>query len=114
MLLINTISYYDEDNIFRLKEVLISDGKVTYSLSPDTNFAEDKYDIPLEDMVLSARYNVSYPVLGFNKTRRYKDDDAHSLAVYLAGKFRSIGEITTVEERIIFDIMAGFGEEADV
>lgn len=110
MLYINTVSYYDENNDFRLKEVLVSDGAVTYSLTPDNDFSVGKaYNLNLLSLVDSYNSNTSYPVLGFNATRTYDDDDAHSLAVFLSRKFSALGTVTPREEKAIFDILEGFG-----
>jgi len=111
MLWVNTLSYYDEDNVFRLKAVLVSDGEVTYALSPETAFSEQPYPVDLVSLVESNSNNVSFPVLGFNKMRTWDDDDAHSLATYLGNKFRNIGKITPREEKVIFDVVSGFGHE---
>lgn len=111
MLFINTISYYDENNDFRLKEVLVSDEKTTYVLKTEENFyISAPYPMSLTDLVSSEAANISYPVLGFNKMRKYQDDDARALASYLSEKFRALGKISVRDEKTIFDIMSGFGD----
>lgn len=111
MLFISTVSYYDNNNEFRLKEILVSDGKVTYSLAPDDGFSYHQFPISLTDIMESARDNISYPILGFNKVRRYDDDDPKALAMFLSKKFRALGNISPRDEKVVFDIMTGFGHE---
>lgn len=111
MLFINTVSYYDNNNDFRLKEVLVSDGRETYSLSPEDSFEPHRFPFSLEELIESSRYNISYPVLGFNKTRTHPDTDAKALATFLSKKLKNLKATTPREEKVIFDIMAGFGNE---
>lgn len=110
MLYLNALSYYDENNNFRLKEVLVSDGKVTYSLSPEGGFeVSEPYPFNLVSLVESQNSNTSYPVLGFNATRTYDDDDAYALALYMSSKFSALGNVGPQEEKAIFDVLEGFG-----
>lgn len=116
MLYVNTLSYYDEDNNFRLKEILISDGAETRVLSVEDNLAEFLLPVSLESLVDGWAANISYPVLGYNKTRVYEDDDAKAFSRFLVRKFKPLsrtGSFTPREEKVMFDVLAGFGNAAD-
>lgn len=111
MLRIASSSYYDENNIFRLHEIYVSDDSTTYILAAEDRFSPFPYKgVKVEDLVYDQGL---YPSFNFSPIRIYKDDDAKSFSTYLKTKLSSINLKQVGADKAIYDVISNIGERLE-
>lgn len=109
MLYLSSLLTYNEDNEFELKELYVSDNKITYVLRKEEQYLPVKYHVSLLD-VHRAVQALPFSGAKYSNLRQYNDDDAHSLAKYLQNKITSVNMNLPGADQTLADALAIFGD----
>jgi len=109
MVYIAARALYNDANEFQLKEIYVSDTKVTYVMKRDEGFTPYPYKVSLLDM-LEATEGMAYPLGGFSALRVHQDDDAKALAAFFRSKLAKVNLKLPNAEKTLFDVLSNFGE----
>lgn len=110
MLMVSCSGFYDEKNIFRLKEIFVSDDAEMYVLKKDESFFPSRYSGNVKEFYDSVKNNY-YPNVFFSEPRVYDDNDPKSLAVFFMNKIQDFNLSHEGAEKKLFDVVSGFGKE---
>jgi hypothetical protein len=110
MLMISISGYFDFSNAFKVKEVYVSDESEVYILKSSESFVPYKYNGTVSDLFDSIK-NCYYPAFSMSNVRVHEDNDAKALSNFLMQKINQIDMKKPGSEKILFDVISGFGDE---
>lgn len=105
MLYVSSASFYDERNVFRVKEIYVSDGQVTYVMRSSVGFVPEAYPMNFLDI-----HKPVFSTLMYSPVRTVNDDDARTLAEFLHDGIKGMVFGGGKADKTLYDVIANFGE----
>jgi len=112
MLYVSTRVMHNYDSMFELREIYVSDGRITYILRKSEGYIPVMYRFPIQDIKKDST-SLPFSPLAFGPMRQYDDDDPKSLAFFLRDKIKSVDMKLPNAEKVLYDVLSNFGDPND-